>query len=284
MAVFRVERTKDFTVMSNHHLRNTELSLKAKGLHSLMLSLPDNWDYTMTGLACICKDGLSSIRATIQELEKHGYLFRKRIRNSKGQLTETEYTILECPVQQHSHSSPTFENQTLDNPTLANPTQDKPMEDKHTQSITNELKTNKSTTDLLITNINQSILESKMDGMDVYRQLIKENIAYDILKTQIDTTRLDGVVDLILETLCSSKKSIRVNGENIPSALVKNRLLKINNMHIEYVYECLDKSATQVKNIKSYLLTALYNAPSTIDHYYDSKINYDLNKSNEEWR
>lgn len=73
MAVFRVEKTKDFTIMSNHHLRNTELSLKAKGLLSLMLSLPEDWDYTTKGLAHICKDGVDSITTALKELERHGF-------------------------------------------------------------------------------------------------------------------------------------------------------------------------------------------------------------------
>lgn len=86
MAVFRVEKTKDFTVMSNHHLRNTELSLKAKGLLSLMLSLPEDWDYTTKGLAHICRDGVDSITTALKELERHGYLTRQRLRNENGQL------------------------------------------------------------------------------------------------------------------------------------------------------------------------------------------------------
>ena len=94
MAVFRVEKTRDYTVMANHHLRNTELSLKAKGLLSLMLSLPEDWDYTTKGLSFICKDGIDSINKTIKELEENGYLIRRRLRNEKGQLTTTEYTIL----------------------------------------------------------------------------------------------------------------------------------------------------------------------------------------------
>ena len=80
MAVFRVEKTKDFTIMCNHHLRNTELSLKAKGLLSLMLSLPEDWDYTTKGLAHICKDGVDSITTALKELERHGYLTRQRLR------------------------------------------------------------------------------------------------------------------------------------------------------------------------------------------------------------
>ena len=83
MAVFRIDKTRDYTVMSNHHLRNTELSLKAKGLLSLMLSLPENWDYTTKGLAAICKDGIDSISSCIRELEKHGYIIRERMRNEK---------------------------------------------------------------------------------------------------------------------------------------------------------------------------------------------------------
>lgn len=97
MAVFRIEKTRDYTVMANHHLRNTKLSLKAKGLLSLMLSLPEDWDYTTKGLAKICKDGVDSICSTVNELEEHGYVIRERIRNAKGQLTDIQYTILEQP-------------------------------------------------------------------------------------------------------------------------------------------------------------------------------------------
>ena len=91
MAVFRIEKTRDYTVMANHHLRNTKLSLKAKGLLSLMLSLPEEWDYTTKGLARICKDGVDSICAGVRELEEHGYVIRQRVRNPNGQLGGIEY-------------------------------------------------------------------------------------------------------------------------------------------------------------------------------------------------
>ena len=103
MAVFRIEKTRDYTVMSNYHLRDMSLSLKAKGLLSLMLSLPENWDYTMKGLARICKDGIDSISGGIRELEAHGYLVRARIRGANGQLGSIEYTILEQPKRHHLH-------------------------------------------------------------------------------------------------------------------------------------------------------------------------------------
>ena len=99
MAVFRIEKNKNYTVMANYHLRDISLSLKAKGLLSLMLSLPEGWDYTTKGLACICKDGVDSICSTVRELEKAGYVQRRRLRNELGHLTEIEYTILEKPVR-----------------------------------------------------------------------------------------------------------------------------------------------------------------------------------------
>lgn len=99
MAVFRVERTRDYTVMSNHHLKNRLLSLKAKGLLSVMLSLPDEWDYTLRGLAAISREGVDAIREAIRELEDAGYIVRSRGRNEKGQLSGTEYVIYEHPQQ-----------------------------------------------------------------------------------------------------------------------------------------------------------------------------------------
>ena len=114
MAVFRVERTRDYTVMSNHHLKNRLLSLKAKGLLSVMLSLPDEWDYTLRGLAAISREGVDAIREAIRELEDAGYIVRSRGRNEKGQLSGTEYVIYEHPQQ--SANAPV-----LDIPTQKNP-------------------------------------------------------------------------------------------------------------------------------------------------------------------
>ena len=105
MAVFRVHKDKNYTVMSNHHFRNRELSLKAMGLLSLMLSLPDSWDYSLKGLATICGDGLSSVRAGLVELEKHGYVKRERMRDVHGRLANTEYSIFESPQKQQNKST-----------------------------------------------------------------------------------------------------------------------------------------------------------------------------------
>ena len=97
MAVFRIERTKDYTVMSNHHLRNHELSLKAKGLLSMMLSLPDDWNYTTRGLAKICKEGVDAIGSALRELETAGYIVRNQLRDQQGRISDTEYVIMRNP-------------------------------------------------------------------------------------------------------------------------------------------------------------------------------------------
>ena len=91
MAVFRIERTRDYTVMSNHHLRNANLSLKAKGLLSMMLSLPEDWNYTTRGLAKICKEGVDAIGAALRELEAAGYIVRHKLRDRQGRISDTEY-------------------------------------------------------------------------------------------------------------------------------------------------------------------------------------------------
>ena len=99
--VFRVERNKNFTVMANYHLKDKRLSLKAKGLLSVMLSLPDDWNYNMKGLARLSRDGLDSVRSTVKELERYGYVSRRRIRTETGhQLADTEYLVRECPLYQ----------------------------------------------------------------------------------------------------------------------------------------------------------------------------------------
>src|SRR5699024_3448792 len=121
MAVCRIEKTKDYTVMANHHLRNKALSLKAKGLLSLMLSLPEDWDYTLKELGYIRNEGIDSSNGAIKELENTEYISRKHIRNPKGQLTAIEYTISEHPQVMESKDS--------ESPVEALPTQETPIQE-----------------------------------------------------------------------------------------------------------------------------------------------------------
>ena len=282
MAVFRIEKTRDYTVMSNYHLRDMSLSLKAKGLLSLMLSLPENWDYTMKGLASICKDGIDSISGGIRELEAHGYLIRSRVRSANGQLGSIEYTILEQPKA----PSPTQEKPIRENPVQANPMLDAPIQENPAQ-----LNTKEQNKELSITQGSSPIpsspptpREKSRIGQDrkrereSYREIILENIDYDILTQdeKLDRDRLDELVELMVDTVCSNREMIRIAGDDYPAEVVKSRFLKIDSSHIEYVLERMRENTTYVRNIKKYLLAALYNAPVTMDSYYTSLVSHDL--------
>ena len=294
MAVFRIEKTRDYTVMANHHLRNTKLSLKAKGLLSLMLSLPEDWDYTTKGLAKICKDGVDSICSTVNELEEHGYVIRERIRNAKGQLTDIQYTILEQPKPpQPGQGKPKQENPVLDSPVLGTPKQEEPEQGNPAQLNTKKSSNQGLNTDLSNTEVSNPIQSNPYedelqaaDGMgtdtrssrEIYREIILENIEYRHLvqNNQIDRERLDELVELIVDTVCSARKTIRIAGDDYPAEVVKSRFMKLDSSHIEYVLSSMQENTTYVRNIKKYLLAALYNAPSTISSYYTSLVNYDL--------
>jgi hypothetical protein len=281
MSVFRVERTRDYTVMSNHHLRNKQLSLKAKGLMSLVLSLPDDWDYTLQGLARISLEKIDAVRKAVKELECEGYIIRGRERDEHGKLRGTEYIIREQPIS----DLPTLEKPTLEKPTLDNPTLEKPTLENPTEiNINNKLNINKLNTDLSNTQSipfgSESGTEAReTDGIEkiaVYERLIKENIEYEIISQRSDKARLDEIVALMVETACGSRKTIRVASDDFPAELVKRKLLQLNSAHIEFVLDCLKENTTKIRNIKQYLLTALFNAPSTIENYYTSLVNRDL--------
>ena len=194
MAVFRVERNKGYTVMSNHHLRNKELSLKAKGLLSQMLSLPEDWDYTLKGLSLINREKIDAIREAIKELERAGYIVRSRERDEKGRLRGADYVIFEQP-QPPTPDLPTLDNPTLDNPTLDNPTQENPTQlnkdiqrtdlPKKEKIITDE----QSTHSIPILSPNPSPCReaatpperkgteaAAQSAVEIYREIIKDNI------------------------------------------------------------------------------------------------------------
>ena len=286
MAVFRIEKTRDYTVMSNHHLRDMSLSLKAKGLLSLMLSLPENWDYTMKGLSRICKDGIDSISGGIRELEEHGYLIRERVRGANGQLGSIEYTILEQPKE----PTPAQEKPIRENPVQANPTLVTPVQEEPTQLNKDGSSNDPSRTDLSSTEISNPIQSNpptpagarmgmdRMGARESYRELILENIEYDFWKNsdRVDHEMLDEITELIVDTVCSARKVIRIAGDDYPAEVVKSRFMKLDSSHVQYVMDCMKDNTTYVRNIKKYLLAALYNAPTTINSYYSSLVQHDM--------
>jgi len=294
MAVFRIEKTQNYTVMSNHHLRNAALSLKAKGLLSQMLSLPDAWDYTLKGLSHINRESVEAIRTAVLELEKAGYILRRQKRDEKGKMSNIEYTIYEQPQEPDTPGldsppiSPSCDFPITDNPTSRKPLSGSPISENPTQLN----KESKATTEKSITHLSSTesnLIPSKtpdrkgtetvsMSAFDIYRDIIRDNIEYDHLleNHQYDHDRINEIVDLMLETICTSRVTIRIASDDYPAELVKAKFLKLNSFHIEYVLECLRNNTTDIRNIKKYLLAVLFNAPSTMDSYYTSLVAHDM--------
>ena len=274
MSTFRIEKTRNYTIMSNHHLQNRNLSLKAKGLMSLLLSLPDDWVHTLSGLAQISTEGVDAIRMAIRELEQEGYIVRKRIRNANGQLGRMEYVVYEHPQaatvsSEPDSASPALEEPMLENPTLLNTNRVNKNKEKK-----NELNTYPANPYQSIPN--QSICGHEQPGMVAqYKELVQNHIEYEIMCQQYDRERLDEIVYLIVEVLCSKAQYITISGEELPADLVRERLLKFRSSHLQYVFECLDKTTSRVGNIKAYLLTTLYNATGTMNSYYDARVRHE---------
>ncbi len=297
MAVFRVERNRGYTVMSNHHLRNRGLTLKAKGLLSQMLSLPEDWDYTLAGLSRINREKIDAIREAVRELEKAGYIVRSRERDKRGRLRGAEYVIFEQPQTQPALDLPTLENPTLEKPMLEKPMLENPTQLNKDISRTDLSKKEKSNTDISNTHsipilspypspFTEDAAEPERKGteaktqsaIEIYRDIIKDNIEYDILiqNPHMDKDRLDEIVDLILETVCTARKTLRIAGDDYPAELVKSKFMKLTSSHIEFVLDCMRENTTKIRNIKQYLRAVLFNAPSTIDSYYTALVAHDM--------
>ena len=302
MAVFRVERTQNYTVMSNYHLRDKTISFKAKGLLSLMLSLPEDWDYTLAGLARISLEGKDAIRAAVVELEKAGYVQRHQTTDKAGKFGSNEYIIREYPASHEpppegpSSASPLSGNPMTEEPSTASTQTEKATQIiKDLQTKENKILSSQSTDSFpfpsapSMTPAAAQPPESKgrkrsrdsgmsQNEMDAYRELIQENICYDnfVRDHPYDAGQLDEMVELMVEAVCSKKENIRVAGNDFPQVVVKSRLLKLNREHIRFVFDCLRENTTQVRNMKQYLLTVLYNAPATIENHYAAQVNHDL--------
>ena len=272
MAVFRIEKTRDYTVMSNHHLRDMSLSLKAKGLLSLMLSLPENWDYTMKGLSRICKDGIDSISGGIRELEEHGYLIRERVRGANGQLGSIEYTILEQPKE----PTPAQEKPIRENPVQANPTLVTPVQEEPAQLNKDKSSNDPSRTDLSSTEVSNPIQSNPptpagarmgTDGMgarESYRELILENIEYDFWKNsdRVDHEMLDEITELIVDTvrLATAKQRVselevllcKIYEDNILGKLSDSRYATLDAQYEKEQTELTAEISALEKAVKSY--------------------------------
>ena len=287
MAVFRVERTGDYTVMSNFHLKDKRLSLKAKGLLSQMLSLPDDWDYTLSGLSYINRESKDAIRSAVNELETAGYIRRRQTTDASGKFAANEYTIFERPIEgEPMLDKPLSENPITVNPSAVNPLPENPTQLNTKKSNTQKQNTHGSNTDSIPFRETAEARPPERTGRDAmsvseienYRELILENIEYDYLCREFATYRedLDEIVELMVETVCARRKTTRIAGSDFPHEVVRSRFLKLDSEHIRFVMDSLQKNTTEVRNMKQYLLTVLFNAPTTISNHYTAQVNHDM--------
>ena len=274
MAVYRVNKTRGYTVMANFHLRDKNLSLKAVGLLSKMLSFNDGWKFSTRGLAAICKEGPDAILTALRELEKNGYLVRHQERNANGRMGSMIFEIYEEPQE----VLPDTEKPHTENPDTVNPVTEQPHTEKSAQRNTEQVITQEENTN---SSNYQSINLDGMDGMDMrsrYEELIRDNLGLDILaqSSRLDMDRINEMVEIMLDVVCSTKPTIRINGEDMPQQVVKSRFLKLNSSHIEYILDAMRDCPSDIRNIRAYMLTVLYNASLTIDNYYSALVNRDM--------
>ena len=289
MAVFRIEKTKDFTVMSNHHLRNTDLSLKAKGLLSVILSLPETWDYSLEGLAKICKEGVSAVRTGLDELINAGYVERRRLRNEKGQLNDVEYIIHEQPVNPSANDSPvsdkpTSEKPMLENLMLDNQTLENPMSENQRQLNTNILNTKELNTDIIKY---QSIKdaphgdnsENQSGWIDRYNKInseVKEQIDYEALTHTNNAELVNDIVSVMTEVLLINTPYYNIEGKEIPTELVRINYRKITYGRLETFLLDFSRLYDKIHNPKKYMITALYNIASTAEPSITNRVQSDM--------
>ena len=337
MPFFRVNKTKDYTIMANHHLKNRDLSLKAKGLLSVMLSLPEDWHFTVHGLVSICKEGRDSISGAVRELEEAGYIVRHRLRDKEGHINGLEYIIYETPQKPENSgpdgdktpveveanteeaeateevdvpskpesrmTAPVTENPFMEevtaipaekaprtaeprsaSPVTENPLSVRPMSERPSLLLnTNRVNTKEPKTKSLITQVTNPSYPSypsnqeQQDKVEQVRQEVRQQVCYDVLVQRMDQDLLDELVGLIVETLCDKARTIRIGSHDYPAELVQERMRQIDSFCLEYVCACLRKSNPSIRNIKQYLLMALFNAPVTMSHYYYNKAQNALN-------
>ena len=287
MAVYRVERTKDYTVMSNYHLKDTGLTLKSKGLLSMMLSLPDEWNYSTRGLASICKEGVDAIGKALKELERAGYIVRHQLRGANGRITDTEYIIYEQPQTADSEDGPgpgspdtdlpDTENPDMVNPDMAAPDVEPPDTENRPELNIKQSKTKKSNTKRSNT---QSFLPSEPDGLTdgwEEREEIRTQIDYDSFVTSANRQELDELVEIMLEVSLNRSPTIRIGREaEYPTAYVQDRFRQITAEHIEKVLDGIKENTTRVWNTKAYLMAALFNSVSTTVTHFTMLVNHDL--------
>ena len=277
-------------------------------LYRMSLSMANEWldedgkvyiNYSLEDIMDTLNCGKTKAVALLKELDSEsgiGLIEKKNMGIAKASVFYVMNFVCEEEISEEEDCSESMEvdNEAVDNSVSrvqkTNPEDTSVFENRTHACSENEpgcvqnLNPNKN--NINNTNMSKTILsinhtsEDKIDEMEGYSEIIKENIDYDslLLAHPYDQEMVEGIYDLILETVLSKNQEISIAGDVYPKNLVKSKFLKLNYSHVEYVINCMGKNTTKVRNIKSYLLASLFNAGSTISSYYKAEVNHDMSQ------
>ena len=304
MPVCRIMKESNYTRVSNHYLRDNSLSFKAKGLLTLMLSLPEDWDYTIAGLAQFTADGRVSIANTIRELEERGYICRSQTRGENGAFAQNIYWIYEVPqigempcAENEETEYCDFETSENDVYSEADPITDiestgeiSPLtSDEDAEGYSENLPVSTpiqlippteilSTETMLTVNCTQQIKELQktekpnLIRYDLMRARAGQRVEYAVLREEFPKAQLDELIDLIVEMEACQSETMLIAGAVYPHELVASRMQSLNAECVRYVLDCLREVKPQIKNMKKYLMASLFNAPATVENFTEARI------------
>ena len=294
MPVCRIMKESNYTRVSNHYLRDNSLSFKAKGLLTLMLSLPEDWDYTIAGLAQFTADGRVSIANTIRELEERGYIRRKQTRGENGAFAQNVYWIYEVSQIDELPCAENVETVDLDEEISENEASgsNEPLADNVSTAI-NDLSVSQPNlliplTDLPSTEIMptenqaqqikelQKTEKPNLIRYDLMRARAGQRVEYAVLREEFPKEQLDELIELIVEMEVCEGESMLIAGSLYPVELVKARMQALNAECIRYVLDCLREVKPQIKNMKKYLMASLFNAPATMENFMESRVQREI--------
>jgi len=255
----------------------------------MMLSLPDDWNFTTKGLATICKEGVEAVGTGLKELENAGYIVRHLLRGEHGRITDTEYIIYERPqvVELPEPESPAPAPEEPypasphpGNPDTVDPDTDAPGTENRPELNKDIQRKDGPNTDRPIPSFLPPApgLEGRTE-ISEKRRAIREQIEYDLIANSVNREQIDEFVEIMLEVALCRSPTMKIGREaEYPTALVRERFERITSAHIEKVLDGIRENTTRVWNTRAYLLAALFNAPASTDNHYTMLVNHDFHQ------
>ena len=276
--IARAEHRKNYTKVDNGYLKDKQLTLSAKGLLTVILSLPNTWSFSFRGLVAICKEGRTAVNTALKELEVAGYVTRCMARDESGKFNGYEYTINEI-AKLSSPENPSPENPSPENPNTDVPTTALPSAADVPLVINNFASTQHHTNQEIITK--EEILHPINPGVGLSdgaceRRKIQERIEYDLLCTEYPTMQVDELVELMVEIALCRKDTIHLSLEReYPTAYVQARFKMLTRDHVALALDNIEQTTAEIHNVKHYLLSVLFDVTATMDNHYTMRVNHD---------